>query len=69
MDLDNKLGLFLGLAIGDALGAPLEFQEANEPNEYLKRYSTGPPTSKSSSAPLPPRTWPKARRAYCSQGF
>ena len=43
MDLDNKLGLFLGLAIGDALGAPLEFQEANEPNEYLKKYTTGGP--------------------------
>ena len=43
MDLDNKLGLFLGLAIGDALGAPLEFQKAREPDNYLTKYTTGGP--------------------------
>ena len=43
MELDNKLGLFLGLAIGDALGAPLEFQKANEPDAYLTEYATGGP--------------------------
>ena len=43
MELDNKLGLFLGLAIGDALGAPLEFQKANEPEDYLTEYATGGP--------------------------
>ena len=43
MELDNKLGLFLGLAIGDALGAPLEFQKANEPENYLVEYTTGGP--------------------------
>ena len=43
MDLNNKLGLFLGLAIGDALGAPLEFQKAREPENYLTRYTTGGP--------------------------
>ena len=43
MDLDNKLGLFFGLAVGDALGAPLEFQKANEPHEYLKTFTTGGP--------------------------
>ena len=43
MELDNKLGLFLGLAIGDALGAPLEFQKANEPDNYLVEYTTGGP--------------------------
>ena len=43
MELDNKLGLFLGLAIGDALGAPLEFQKANEPDNYLLEYTTGGP--------------------------
>ena len=43
MELDNKLGLFLGLAIGDALGAPLEFQKANEPENYLTEYSIGGP--------------------------
>ena len=43
MELDYKLGLFLGLAIGDALGAPLEFQKANEPENYLTEYSIGGP--------------------------
>ena len=43
MELDNKLGLFLGLAIGDALGAPLEFQKANEPEAYLTEFTTGGP--------------------------
>ena len=43
MELDNKLGLFLGLAIGDALGAPLEFQKANEPENYLVEYTAGGP--------------------------
>ena len=41
MDLDNKLGMFLGLAIGDALGAPLEFQKPREPNDYLTEYVSG----------------------------
>ena len=27
MNIDKKIGIFLGLAIGDALGAPLEFKE------------------------------------------
>ena len=35
MELDNKLGLFLGLAIGDALDAPLEFQKANVQDYYV----------------------------------
>ncbi len=43
MEFDNKLGLFLGLAIGDALGAPLEFQKANEPDNYLVEFTTGGP--------------------------
>ncbi len=43
MDLDKKLGLFLGLAIGDALGAPLEFQKSREPNQYLTKYIKGGP--------------------------
>ena len=41
MDTDKKLGLLIGLAIGDALGAPLEFQRAREPDNYLTKYSTG----------------------------
>ena len=43
MDIDKKLGLFLGSAVGDALGAPLEFQKARDPEDYLTRYSTGGP--------------------------
>ena len=43
MDTDKKLGLLIGLAIGDALGAPLEFQRAREPDNYLTKYSTGGP--------------------------
>ena len=38
---DKFLGLFMGMAVGDALGAPLEFQDAREPKDYLKRYATG----------------------------
>ena len=41
MTRDKSIGMFLGLAIGDALGAPLEFQEAREPNNYLTKYTTG----------------------------
>lgn len=43
MDTDKKLGLLIGLAIGDALGAPLEFQRAREPDNYLTKYATGGP--------------------------
>lgn len=41
MDLDKALGSFVGLAVGDALGAPLEFTEAREPEDYLINYTTG----------------------------
>lgn len=43
MDIDKKLGMFLGLAIGDALGAPLEFQKSRDPQNYLTHYSSGGP--------------------------
>ena len=39
--VDNAMGMLVGLAVGDALGAPLEFQEAREPNEYITKYHTG----------------------------
>ena len=41
MNLDKSIGMFMGLAIGDALGAPLEFQEAREPDNFLTKYTTG----------------------------
>jgi len=41
MDIDNSIGMFLGLAIGDALGAPLEFKEASSPEKFLKKFTTG----------------------------
>ena len=39
--VDNAMGMLVGLAVGDALGAPLEFQETREPNEYITKYYTG----------------------------
>ena len=41
MDRDKSIGMFIGLAIGDALGAPLEFQEAREPDNFLTKYTKG----------------------------
>jgi ADP-ribosyl-[dinitrogen reductase] hydrolase len=41
MNIDKGIGMFMGLAIGDALGAPLEFQEAREPDDFLTKYTTG----------------------------
>ena len=32
---DRFRGVLLGSAIGDALGAPLEFQPARDPNHYV----------------------------------
>jgi ADP-ribosyl-[dinitrogen reductase] hydrolase len=43
MQLDNALGMMVGLAVGDALGAPLEFSPAREPEEYIINYATGGP--------------------------
>jgi len=39
--LDSDIGMFVGLAIGDALGAPLEFQPARNPSNYITKYMTG----------------------------
>jgi len=41
LNRDKAIGMFLGLAIGDALGAPLEFEEARPPNNLLTKYTTG----------------------------
>ena len=35
---DSAYGMMIGLAIGDAMGAPLEFQEGREPENYVKKY-------------------------------
>jgi ADP-ribosyl-[dinitrogen reductase] hydrolase len=35
MNLDQARGMLVGLAVGDALGAPLEFTGAREPDNYL----------------------------------
>ena len=31
----------IGLAIGDAMGAPIEFTDAREPEDYVTTYMTG----------------------------
>ena len=41
MNTDKGIGMFLGLAIGDALGAVLEFQEPREPENYVRCYQEG----------------------------
>jgi ADP-ribosyl-[dinitrogen reductase] hydrolase len=38
---DWALGMMFGLAIGDALGAPIEFQPSREPEDYIRSYMTG----------------------------
>ena len=37
------IGMLLGLAVSDALGAYLEFKEAWEPENYLQEYQAGGP--------------------------
>ena len=41
MSWDAASGMLLGLAIGDALGAYLEFQQSREPSNYLREYKSG----------------------------
>lgn len=41
MDIDKGAGMLVGLAVGDALGAPLEFQKARTPKNYVTEYITG----------------------------
>lgn len=38
---ESAVGMLVGLAVGDALGAPLEFQEPREPKNYITRFVTG----------------------------
>ena len=40
---DAASGMLLGLAIGDAFGAYLEFQPSREPENYLREYKSGGP--------------------------
>ena len=39
--LNSAVGMFVGLAIGDAMGAPIEFQKPREPSNYIRDYKTG----------------------------
>ena len=41
MNIDKGVGMLVGLAIGDALGAPLEFEEPRHPDDYLISYTKG----------------------------
>ena len=37
------VGCFVGSAVGDALGAYLEFEDAREPDQYITEYQEGGP--------------------------
>ena len=39
--IDNATGMLIGLAVGDALGAPLEFLDAREPADYIVNFHKG----------------------------
>ena len=41
LTLDKAKGMLVGLAVGDALGAPLEFLPSREPDEYVTKYTSG----------------------------
>ena len=41
LTLDKAIGMFIGLAVGDALGAPLEFLDSREPSNYITKYMKG----------------------------
>ena len=36
IDINQAVGMMVGLAVGDALGASLEFTDAREPANYLR---------------------------------
>ena len=38
---DQDIGMLFGLAIGDAMGAPIEFQDARSPENYVREYKEG----------------------------
>jgi ADP-ribosyl-[dinitrogen reductase] hydrolase len=41
LTLDKAKGMLVGLAVGDALGAPLEFTDPREPEDYITKYHKG----------------------------
>jgi len=41
LTIGKSMGMLAGLAVGDALGAPLEFTQSREPDNYIRRYATG----------------------------
>lgn len=41
LNIDQAMGMFVGLAIGDALGAPLEFQQSRNPENYITDFEAG----------------------------
>ena len=38
---DWAMGMMFGMAIGDAMGAPIEFQPSREPENYVRHYMSG----------------------------
>jgi ADP-ribosylglycohydrolase len=38
---DSRIGMMIGLAIGDAMGAPIEFTPSRETEDYVTSYLTG----------------------------
>ena len=38
---DWAMGMMFGMAIGDAMGAPIEFQPSREPVDYVSKYLNG----------------------------
>ena len=41
LDLNSATGMFLGLAIGDAMGSPIEFEKKRSRANYVRRYQAG----------------------------
>ena len=40
-EINYAVGMFVGLAVGDAMGAPIEFQSSREPMDYVRSYQEG----------------------------
>ena len=41
LDLNSATGMFLGLAIGDAMGSPIEFKKKRTSENYVRSYQEG----------------------------
>lgn len=41
ISINQAKGMMIGLAVGDALGASLEFTKPRQPKNYLRKYGTG----------------------------